>query len=122
MGNFIQLFVMIFLVVFLIYEFVLLRKYRAKNKKKTKGKEYPTEVQILINFYKVDVERVNYKKLLHLVAVVSSFDISLLVSVLGLLDSGILQIILAIFLVAPVIFISYYFIALFYNRNRREEK
>lgn len=118
----IQLFFMIFVVVFLIYEFVLLKKYKNKKKKKKKAKGYPIEVKILKDFYHLDVTRVNYNRLLHFIAVVSSLDIAIIVTIAGLFESGIIQILIAFVLVLPVIFSSYYLIHLYYQYGLKKEE
>ena len=118
----IQLFFMIFVVVFLIYEFVLLKKYKNKKKKKKKAKGYPIEVKILKDFYHLDVTRVNYNRLLHFIAVVSSLDIAIIVTIAGLFESGIIQILIAFVLVLPVIFSSYYLIHLYYQYRLKKEE
>lgn len=113
---------MIFVVVFLIYEFVLLKKYKNKKKKKKKAKGYPIEVKILKDFYHLDVTRVNYNRLLHFIAVVSSLDIAIIVTIAGLFESGIIQILIAFVLVLPVIFSSYYLIHLYYQYRLKKEE
>ncbi len=123
----IQLFFMIFVVIFFIYEFILLRDYKIKRKgkkKKGKNKGYPMEVRILRDFYHLEIDVLNYDRLLHFIAVVSSLDIALIVSVAGLFQMGMIQILVAFVLVLPIIFVSYYLINLFYRYrlNKRRKK
>ena len=91
MDNLIRelvLFAISFIVVFLLYEIFVVR--RAKSKKKPKE---PFEVTYLVGKYRLDLEKVNYKKLLRVISLVSSFDIALVVSIIVLLKiyNGITQ-------------------------------
>lgn len=115
MKKFIILFILIFLIVFLVYEFLILRKYRKNNKKKKD--KYPMEVLLLINLYKLDIKKVNYNKLLHFIAFVSSLDIAVIVSIMSIVDMGIIQIIIALIIVIPIILGSYYMIYLYYKKK-----
>ena len=121
MLLFIELFIVIFILVLLLYELIVFRKYKSKKKSRRKKKEYPMELLILKNFYKVEVEKLSFNKMLHVLAVVSSFDIALIVSIVGLIDNGILQIILAMILVLPIIFSSYYLVSLFCKIKIKEK-
>ena len=119
MLEFIKLFFIIFILVLLIYELIFNKyKTRKNNKKKKKLKNnYPLEVLIMSSFYKIDINKVNYNKFLNILACVSSFDIALIVSIVSLVDNGLLQILLALILVLPIIFLSYYIVSLFYRKK-----
>ncbi len=127
MKNNIILFLMIFIIVFIGYEIFLRRDYKKslKNikKKKSSSIKYPVEVRLLRDFYKIKVDDNNYKSLINIVCFVSSIDITIIVMISGIFDRGYLQILIAFLLVVPIIFCSYYLVALFYNRkkNRREK-
>lgn len=118
MLEFTKLFIIIFILVLLIYELIFY-KYKTRKKRKTKKlkNNYPLEVLIMSSFYKVDIDKVNYNKFLNVLAIISSFDIALIVSIVSLVDNGLLQILLALVLVLPVIFLSYYIISLFYRKK-----
>ena len=119
MLEFIKLFFIIFILVLLIYELIFNKyKTRKNNKKKKKLKNnYPLEVLIMSSFYKIDIDKVNYNKFLNILAYVSSFDIALIVSIVSVVDNGILEILLALVLVLPIIFLSYYIVSLFYRKK-----
>lgn len=121
----IQLFLLIFVVILLVYEFILLKDYKdkkQKKKKKSKNKGYPMELRILRDFYHLDIKQLNYNHLLHFVAVVSSLDIAFIVSIAGLFQIGLIQILVAFILVLPVIFFSYYLINLYYRYKLKRRK
>jgi len=129
MIKYILLFLMIFIIVLLIYEFILLKNYKtlkrknSGNRRKINRKDkYPMEVKILRDFYKVDVGKLNYDKLLNFVAVISSIDIALIVMIVSIFRNGIVQILVACVLVLPIIFFSYYLISLYYKYKLRGRK
>ena len=66
------LFILTFLLIFIIYELFLVRKA-----KKDKRRKRPVEVNYLIGKFNIDLDKINYKRLLNIISAVSSFDISL---------------------------------------------
>ncbi len=110
--NEIILFLMTYLFVFFIYQIFIIRKAKRKNSKKR-----PMEVNYLINKYHVDIKRINYKKLLLIISLVSSLDISILVTIILIFDSYFIKIVVALLLVIPIIVISYHFIGSYYKKK-----
>ena len=106
------LFVISFIVVFLLYQIFVVRK--AKSKKKPKE---PFEVTYLVSKYKLDLEKVNYKRLLRLISIVSSFDIALVVSIIVLLKNYILEIIVGFIATLVIILFSYHLVYLIYKKK-----
>lgn len=106
------LFLMSFGVVYLVYQIFIIRKAKRRNSTKR-----PIEVTYLINKYHLDIKRINYKKLLQCISIVSSLDISLLVSIVFMFDNFIYQILLVILLVVPVILLSYHVVGIYYVRK-----
>lgn len=91
-------------------EEVLLRG--RKNKKIKEEKEdikFPTEVEILMIRYRVDLSKINYKKLLKLVGMMCSIDIGLILGILSYLPVNNIYILILIggVLMIPIILISY---------------
>lgn len=105
-------FFLTFLIVFLIYELLLIRKCK-KDKKRKK----PIEVQYLVNCYNLDLKKVNYKKLLNIISLVSSLDIAIVVSVIGLTNNFLLEIIIGCFLTVILILASYYIVGSVYQKK-----
>lgn len=126
MKDDIVLFLLIFVIVFICYEIYMKRDYKKSLKKKSKNKDafkYPVEVRLLRDFYKLNIDDINYKRLLHIVCLTSSMDISIIVMISGMFDKGYIQILVAFILMFPIIFLSYYLVVLFYRvRNRRMKK
>ena len=98
------LFMMSYLFVFIIYHFFVIKK--AKKGDFTK---FPTEINYLKLKYKINVDKSNYKKILKRVAMVSSFDIALIVTIMMLMNHFLLQI-LVIIIASPIVFIVSYHI------------
>ncbi|MDO5393942.1 MAG: hypothetical protein Q4F33_04995 [Mycoplasmatota bacterium] len=117
----IVLFLLTYLFVFVIYELFIVRRAlkneKKKGKKKDKETKLPMEIKFLVNKYKLDLKKVDYHRLLHVMAVVSSFDISFIVSLSLLTDSFILQMLIILVLVVPVILISYHIVYLVYKKK-----
>lgn len=105
------LFLLCFFLVLLVYEIFIVHKAKKKKEKK------PMEVKYLITKYNLNMKKVDYAQLLQIVALVSSFDISFIVSVVLILDSYLWQILAALILVLPVILVSYHFVGLFYRKK-----
>ncbi len=118
------LFIACFIVVFICYQvfFILpMKKYRKNKKngkkKKIKEKKELAEVRFLVTKYKLDLDKVNYNKLLLVVSLVSSFDITLIVTIITLFDSYLVSFLLAAVLVLPIVMISYWLVYKFYEKK-----
>lgn len=118
------LFIACFIVVFICYQvfFILPMKKYGKNKKngkkkKIKEKKELAEIRFLVTKYKLDLDKVNYNKLLLVVSLVSSFDITLIVTIITLFDSYLVSFLLAAVLVLPIVMISYWLVYKFYEKK-----
>lgn len=109
----IALFILYYLITLFIYEVFVVRKAK-KNKVVDK---MPVEVKFLVSRYGLDMEKVNYNQLLQIIALVSSFDIALVVSAITLIENFIISIVVAVILVVLTIFISYHFVGNFYKKK-----
>lgn len=106
------LFLIAFIIVFLLYRIIIVR--RAKSKKKPKE---PLEVTYLVNKYKLDLEKVSYKRLLNVISIVSALDIALVVSIIVLLKSFILEMIVGFISTLVIILASYHLVYLVYKKK-----
>ena len=112
------LFFFTFLLVLLIYELFIVRKYRKDDLNESKkGKKDPFEILYLEKRYRFDMNKIPYNQLLQLVALVSSFDIALIVSIIMRFDSFFIILLGGILLTFIVIIVSYHFIYLFYKKK-----
>lgn len=106
------LFVSIFLIVFLIYEIFLVRKC-----KKNMNRKKPAEVQYLMSRFKLDLKKINYKRLLNIVSLVSAIDISLVVAIMSLFNVFYLQLLVGFAAVFIIILVSYNFVGFVYKKK-----
>ena len=106
------LFLISFIVVFVLYQLFIIRW--AKSEKNHKE---PFEVTYLVTKYGLDLEKVNYKKLLRVVSIVSSLDIALVVSIIVLIKSFILEIIVGFISILIIILVSYHLVYLVYKKK-----
>ena len=106
------LFIMTFLLVFIVYEIFIVRK-----SKKDKRRKKPIEVNYLINKYNLDIDKLNYKKLLNIISLVSAFDISLVVTIVSLLDNFYMQLMVGFVLIMALILVSYDIVGRIYKKK-----
>ena len=113
------LFFMCFITIFILYEMFIIKpaKKRHKSKmKKDKDKEI-LEIKYLTARYKLDMDKINYNQLLQICALTSSFDIALMVSIIGFISNFILMIIGCFGISFIVIMLSYHLVYLFYKKK-----
>lgn len=106
------LFIITYILVFLIYKVYLKAKYKSKKKKKEL-----TEVLYLVNKYHLDVKKIGYKKLLNVVCIVSSLDISILITIAVIKDKLFYQMLIAVILAIPLIVVSYSIVGNYYKKK-----
>ena len=112
----IVLFIMTYILVFIIYQIFIVS--RAKRNIKKENRKEPLEVLYLKKMYKaLDFRKVPYNQLLQLIAIVSSFDISLIVSIVMHIDNFWLEIVIGFISTILIILISYHLIYLFYKKK-----
>lgn len=113
------LFIMTYILVFICYRFLVTRKANNKKKKKRKknGNNKPIEVSLLEAKYHLDLEKLDYNKLLWIICAVSSLDITIIITLILLLDSYLIQLLIALILTFPIILVSYSFIGKYYVKK-----
>jgi hypothetical protein len=117
----VSLFVVTFIVVFIIYNFTFIRSYNQEKKLKKgkvdKRRKEPMEIQLLKNYYKVDISKLKYTSVLRKIAFISSFDISLIVSIACVTKLGLVQVLIACVIIFPVTYVSYWILAKMLKRK-----
>lgn len=112
---------MSFIFMFLIYQFFLVipakKRKKSRKKKGDREKKELVEIKYLDKRYKLDLDKVNYNQLLQIVALVSSFDISLIVSIILMFDILWMEVIVGFVATLLIIAISYHFVYLFYKKK-----
>ena len=114
------LFILGFIFIFLIYEVVIVLPAKKNKEGKIYGKKKnkdPAEVRYLVARYKLDMKKVNYNQLLQIVALTSSFDISMVVSLILLVEDFFLAVVVGIVTIIVLIIGSYHLVYLFYKKK-----
>ncbi len=114
------LFFMSFVFIFVIYQIFLVgpAKRRARDKKKNdRDKKELVEIKYLVKRYRLDLDKVSYNQLLQIVALVSSFDISLVVSIIMALNNFLMEIVIGFVSTLLIIMMSYHLVYLFYKKK-----
>ena len=118
-GGFMEevvLFLITYVLVFLMYQIFIVSK--AKRNKDKKNKKEPLEILYLKKMYKkLDFKKIPYNQLLQLIALISSFDISVIVTIVVHINNFLLEILVGFFGIIILILISYHVIYLFYKKK-----
>ncbi len=98
-----------------------------KPKRSEEDIKIPTEVEILILKYHLDLAKINYKDLLKTVGFVCSFDIAFIIAIVSSLkvDNVYISLLIGGVLVIPIILISYSIVGNYYKKKGlvvRDEK
>ena len=122
-------FILTFIVAYSLYYIFTINKYDKNGKLKKHGKlktkiftwlklplkekdeaKLPSEVEVIVVKYKVDLKKVDFKKLLKIVGFVCSFDIALMVTIISCLKIKNMYAMLGVgaLLVFPIILISFW--------------
>ena len=110
------LFILTYILVFIIYEIFIVSPRKRKRKKKKEYKD-PVEMQYLINKYHLNMKKISYNQLLQIIAITSSFDIALSVSLILLCKNFWLEILVGALSIIGTILISYHLVYLFYKKK-----
>ena len=112
-------FLMSFVLVFIIYQiFIIIPVKRSRtSKKKNVVKKDPLEIKYLSAMYGLNLKKVNYNQLLQICAIVSSLDISICVSLIGLVNGLLTELFVGFISIVALIYVSYYFVYLFYKKK-----
>ena len=116
MGEELILFGMCFLLVFVFYQIFVVKRIK-RNRKNGNYKKEPIEISYLKGRYHLNMKKVNYNQLLQIVAIVSSFDIALAVSIINLLDGFWMIVTFGFLIIMLIIVASYHLVYLFYKKK-----
>jgi len=109
-------FIVTFTILYLIYLLTIV--FRKKGLKKFKKS---TEVNILKNKYKLDLEKINMKKLANTIALSNSFLIATTVFLVSVIENFTLKIIIACTVMLPFILVLYHFIGTYFKKKEMKE-
>lgn len=105
-------FVITFIVIYLLYFFLVIQR-----KNVLKKFENSTEVMYLKKKYQLDINKVNIKSLAHQIACANAFLLSFTVFLVGIIKNIFLKLLLSIFIMIPLILITYHIIGLYYKKK-----
>lgn len=112
------LFFMTFLLVLCLYEIFIVRRHRKDDSKNKKKKiNDPFEIVYLERKYRLDMDKVPYNQLLQLVALTSSLDIAIIVSIIVRIESFFVKMLSGFICTICLIVVSYHLIYLFYKKK-----
>lgn len=111
------LFVLTFIFVLIIYEIFVVSKTKKRKAKGLENGKEPVEIVYLIKRYNLDLKKINYNQLLQIIALVSSLDIAVVVSLIMIPKNFILAIILGFIGCVGSILFSYHLVYLFYKKK-----
>ena len=111
------LFIMTYIFILVIYEIFIVRiaKKNHNNSKKNK----PIEIRYIMKKYNLTMKDIDYDQLLQIVALVSSLDIAIVVSVMFLIKNFVLELLIGVILLILLIIISYSIIG---NKYRKKDR
>ena len=110
------LFLFRYIFIFLIYQIFIVNRAKKAQLKGNRNWN-PMEVQYLVKRYRLDLKKISYNQLLQIIALVSSFDIAFIVSIILLLNNFWLKVFVGFTATLFIIFVSYHFIYLFYRKK-----
>lgn len=112
--EYIGWFIFDFILIYIIYYLLFIRKTKRNYK-------VPSEVQYLITAYKLDVNKFSYYKFVRIVALSISLTISLIATIMTLVDGIAWQILFGFIAVIPVAVISFSLIGKYYQNKQLKD-
>ncbi len=110
-------FVLTFIIIYAVYYALVLRKCK---KDKTK---VPTEVSLILSFYKIDPKKINLYQMIKVVSIVTTFILSLIITVIGIFfDNTIILLIFGTLISVIVAIICYRIIGRYYEKKSNFKK
>lgn len=109
-------FAVTFIIVYVIYYLLVMKKCK-KNRKLV-----PTEVSLILSFYKIDIKKIDTYQITKVVSIVTSFIISIIITVIGVFfDSTIILLIFGTLISIIVAIIFYRIIGRYYEKKSNEK-
>lgn len=100
-----------FLIYFLYLILIVSRKKSLKNFEKS------TEVSFLLKKYHLNLKKIKMRNLAHIIALANSFVVASTIFIVSIVENLVLKIIVAMGVMVPLIFVSYYFIGIHYQKK-----
>ena len=115
--KYIIYFVVFFTIIYLLYFFAYVWKSKKYNYSKL-----PSDIRILEGYYKINIKKIGYQKVLRIMNFVNALMLSLMMLLVMNLDKFIYKFLVILVLMIPCIWVVYYFLAKYLNHLEREMK
>ena len=123
--KYLLLFLIFFVVIYTLYYFFVvnpqIRLLKGKTKITKRKKNLPTEIILLRDYYKIDINKIGLIKILRILNFINALILSLLVLVVIPIDKVYLKIAILVILILPTIWFTYYFIAKYLKFLERKD-
>ena len=114
--KFIIEFVVAYILVFIFYYFAMIRQYKKLDKKKV-----PTEVNIILRYHDIKLDKINYKLMLIMLSCVTSFIIALILTVVyRFTNSNILIAVVTVLVSLPIALVAYDLIGKYFEKQSKQ--
>ena len=115
--NYVIYFIIFFCVIYLIYYFLYVRKQIKYNNKKLSA-----DVKILESYYKIDVKKIGYLRVLRILNFINALMLSIMLMIVFNLDKFIYKFLVLLVLMVPFIWVTYYFLAKYLKYLERKSE
>ncbi len=110
-------YIITFIIIYLTYYFVVIKKCK-KNKKIV-----PTEVNLILYFYEIDIKKINLYQMIKVVSLVTSIILATIITVISIFfDSTIILLIFCTLISILIAIICYRIIGKYYEKKSNEKK
>ena len=99
-------FIVSFVIIYVLYYLLYVRKRVVYDKNKLSS-----DIRILVGYYKIDVEKIGYQKVLRILNFVNALMMSVMVMIVFNIDKTIFKILILTILMFPFIWVTYYFLS-----------
>ena len=113
--KYLVLFLIFLIIIYAFYYVLFVRKQLTYNKDRVFA-----DLKILINYYKIDVEKIGYQKVLRILNFINSLMLSLMVLLVVNIDKVTYKLIILFILMVPCIWVVYYFLAKYLKHLERK--
>ena len=113
--KYLILFLIFFIIIYAFYYVLFVRKQIKFNKNGVFA-----DLKILMNYYKIDIEKIGYQKVLRILCFVNSLMMSLMVLLVINIEKTTFKLLILFVLMLPCIWVVYYFLAKYLKHLERK--
>lgn len=110
-------FIITFVVIYLVYYLLIIRKCK-------KDKKYvPSEVNLILMFYKIDIKKIDLFQMIKVVSIVTTLILSIIITIISeYFDSTIIVMVFGTLISLVIAIICYRFIGSYYEKQSNKKK